>query len=386
MHFDLNDEQQELRRSARRFLREQAPSESLRKWLSTPEILDAGLWRRVTEDLGWTGFAIPEEFGGFGFSWLEMGLVLEECGRALLPAPVWTTTALGAGSILELGTDEQRAELLPEIAAGSTIATLALTEAGGKWNTLNLKTTFQKDGDDYVIQGVKTYVPWAHKADLLVTVARASDGSLGVFAIPATTAGVHVRRLATMDMTRPQGEITYENVRIPASARLQGAADAEAALQTVLHRAAILLSNELLGVAEQSMDIAVDYAQQRVQFGKPIGSFQAIKHKCANMLMMVEAARSATWYAAWEAAQPGVDLAETAHVTKGYASDIAYRITADLIQILGGIGITWEHDAHFYFKRARASAALLGNTAEHREALYQAVAKNGAANDVAAAR
>lgn len=377
MHFDLNEEQQELRRSARRFLREQAPTSALRQWIATPDVLDAGIWRRITEDLGWTGFAIPEEFGGFGFSWLEMGLVLEECGRALLPAPVWTTTALGAGSILELGNDDQRAELLPEIAAGTTIATLALTEAGGKWDTKSIRTTFRQDGDQWIIEGQKTYVPWAHKAGLIITIARGENGELGAFAIPADTEGLTVTRLATMDMTRPQGEITYANVRVPAAARLNGAQDAEAALQTVLHRAAILLSNELLGVAEASMDIAVDYAKQRVQFGKPIGTFQAIKHKCANMLMMVEAARSATWFAAWEAAQPGANLAESAHVTKGYTSDIAYRITADLIQVLGGIGITWEHDAHFYFKRARAAAALLGNTAQHREALYQEIIAAG---------
>lgn len=370
MHFDLNEDQQELRRSARRFLREQAPSSALRQWIATPEVLDARLWKRVTEDLGWTGFAIPEEFGGFGFSWLELGLVLEECGRSLLPAPLWTTTALGAGTILELGDDNARAALLPEIAAGSLIATLALTEAGGKWDTQKIDTRFRKDGDAWILSGTKTYVPWAHKADLLLTVARGEAGELGVFVVPAATPGVHVKRLATMDMTRPQGEVRYDDVRLESDARLTGATDAEAALQTVLHRAAILLSNELVGVAEASMDIAVEYAKERVQFGKPIGSFQAIKHKCANMLMMVEAARSATWYAAWEAAQGDANLAETAHVTKGYTSDIAYRITADLIQILGGIGITWEHDAHFYFKRARAAAALVGNTAQHREALY----------------
>ena len=377
MHFDLDEEQQELRRSARRFLREQATSDAVRRWIATDDVLDGTLWRRITEDLGWTGFVIPETFGGFGFSWLELSLVLEECGRALLPAPLWATCALGAGTILAHGDESQKASLLPEIAAGTTVATLALTEAGGQWDTKNIQTTFQKDGDSWRLNGTKTYVPWAHKAGLILVVARDESGAIGVFAVPASTSGVHVKRLATMDMTCPQGEVVLNDVTLPADAKLCGADHDEEALREVLHRAAILLSSELVGVAEASMDIAVDYAKQRVQFGKPIGTFQAIKHKCANMLMMVEAARSATWYAAWEAAQSDANLAETAHITKGYTSDIAYRITADLIQILGGIGITWEHDAHLYFKRARASAALLGNTAQHREALYNDIIAAG---------
>lgn len=377
MHFDLNEEQRELRRGARRFLREQAPSEKLRQWLETPEVLDPTIWRRITEELGWTGIPIPEAYGGFGFSWLEFSLILEECGRALLPAPLWTTAALGAGSILELGTKEQCETLLPDIALGSTIATLALTEAGGAWNTDQIATLFRQDGDDYILTGEKTYVPWAHMAGLFVVIARDADGALGAFAVPRNTPHLEVERLATMDMTRPQGRLRLREVRVSKDARLQGAVDVEAALHQTLNRAAILLSSELLGIAEAAMDYSVEYAKERVQFGKPIGSFQAIKHKCANMLMMVEACRSATWYAGWEAAQEGIDLAETAHVTKGYASDIAYRITADSIQILGGIGITWEHDAHLYFKRARASAQLLGNTAQRREALYRDIIAQG---------
>ena len=371
MHFDLNDEQRALRTSAQRFLRERAPSERVRAWLATEDVLDPTIWQQITEELGWVGIAIPEAAGGFGFSWLELSLILEECGRRLLPAPLWTTTALGAGSILELGTPEQQAALLPDVAAGTVIATLALTEAGGKWDTATIATRFERQGDDFILSGAKTYVPWAHAADLLMVVARDDEGALGVFAIPRDTPGLRVERLATMDMTRPQGTVTLDGVRVSASARLSGADDTEAALQRCLDRAAILLSSELLGIAEAAMDYSVEYAKERVQFGKPIGSFQAIKHKCANMLMMVEACRSATWYAGWLASQADDDLEETALVTKSYASDIAYRICADSIQILGGIGITWEHDAHLYFKRARASAQLLGNTAQRRETLYQ---------------
>lgn len=371
MHFDLDDEQREVRRSARRFLREQAPSATMRKWLETEQVLDPTIWRRITEELGWTGIPIPEHAGGFGFSWLDFALILEECGRALLPAPVWTSTALGAGSILELGSKEQCAELLPDVAAGTTIATLALTETGGKWNTENLQTRATKDGDHYVLHGTKNYVPWAHAASLFVVIARDEHNELAAFAVPKDAQGLTVTRLATMDMTRPQGTLALESVRLPISARLQGEQSTQDALAYALHRAAILLSSELLGIAEATMDISVEYAKERVQFGRPIGSFQAIKHKCANMLMYVEACRSAVWYAGWEASQKDVDLAETAHVTKGFASDIAYRNAADTIQVLGGIGITWEHDAHFYFKRARASAQLLGNTSQHRESLYQ---------------
>lgn len=371
MHFDLDDEQHELLRSARRFLREQAPSATMRQWLETDEVLDPTIWKRLTEELGWIGIPLPESAGGFGFSWLDFALILEECGRALLPAPVWTSAALGAGSVLELGTDEQCAELLPDVAAGSTIATLALTESGGKWNTENIRTRFAKDGDGYVLNGEKTYVPWAHVAGLFVVIARDEDGELAGFAIPKDTDGLSVTRLATMDMTRPQGTVTLDGVKLDENARLSGADDVESALQHALDRAAILLSAELLGIAEATMDISVEYSKERVQFGRPIGSFQAIKHKCANMLMYVEACRSAVWYGGWEASQDDMSLAETAHVTKGFASDIAYRNAADTIQVLGGIGITWEHDAHFYFKRARASAQLLGNTSQHRESLYQ---------------
>lgn len=343
----------------------------MRKWLETEQVLDPTIWRRITEELGWIGIPIPESAGGFGFSWLDLALILEECGRALLPAPVWTSAALGAGSILELGSEAQCAELLPEVAAGTTIATLALTETGGKWNTDNLQTRATKDGDHYVLNGTKNYVPWAHVAGLFVVIARDENNELAAFAVPKDAQGLTVTRLATMDMTRPQGTLALEGVKLPASARLQGEKTTKDALAQALHRAAILLSSELLGIAEATMDISVEYAKERVQFGRPIGSFQAIKHKCANMLMYVEACRSAVWYAGWEASQTDVDLAETAHVTKGFASDIAYRNAADTIQVLGGIGITWEHDAHFYFKRARASAQLLGNTSQHRESLYQ---------------
>lgn len=371
MHFDLDDEQRELQRSARRFLREQAPSATMRTWIESDNVLDPTIWRRITEELAWTGIPIPESAGGYGFTWLDFSLILEECGRALLPAPVWTTTALGAGSILELASEDQCAELLPDVALGTTIATLALAETGGKWNTDKIATRATEDGEFYLLHGEKNYVPWAHVAGLFVVIARDENNELAAFAVPKDTPGLHVTRHATMDMTRPQGALTLDGVKLPKNARLQGEKPTQDALQTALHRAAILLSSELLGVAEATMNISVEYAKERVQFGQPIGAFQAIKHKCANMLMYVEACRSATWYAGWEASQPNANLAETAHVTKGFASDIAYRNAADTIQVLGGIGITWEHDAHLYFKRARAAAQLLGNTAQHRESLYQ---------------
>lgn len=371
MHFDLNDEQKEMRRSARRFLRERAPSTKMRTWIETERVLDADLWKRLTQELGWTGIPIPEQAGGYGFTWLDFALILEECGRALLPAPIWTTVALGAGSILALGTEAQHQEWLPAIASGEHIATLAYQEKGQRQSLVQPTTTVRQDGDVWVLDGVKEYVPWAHAADVLVVTATHAAGELVALVVPATQDGVTIERIATMDATRPQGRVTLDNVRLPHTAWLHGAADTTDALQQVLHRAAILLSAELLGVAEAAMEISVEYANERVQFGKPIGTFQAIKHKCANMLMYVEACRSAVWYAGWEASQKDQDLTETAHVTKGYASDISYRITADMIQVLGGIGITWEHDAHFYFKRARAAAQMLGNTAQHREALYQ---------------
>src|SRR5699024_5517987 len=194
------------------------------------EVLDPTIWRRMTEELGWIGIPLPEKAGGFGFSWLDFALILEECGRALLPAPVWTSGALGAGSILELGTDEQIAALLPDVAAGSTIATLALTETGGKWNTDNLQTRATKDGEHYVLNGEKNYVPWAHAAGLFVIIARDENNELAAFAVPKESEGLRVTRLATMDMTRPQGTVTLDGVKLPQSARLCGADNPEAAL------------------------------------------------------------------------------------------------------------------------------------------------------------
>jgi alkylation response protein AidB-like acyl-CoA dehydrogenase len=369
VNFAFSEEQEELRSSVRRFLDDKSPIPDVRRLMETTDGYDPAVWAQMANQLGLQGLAIPEEYGGSGFTYVELIVVLEEMGRSLLCAPYFATIALAANAILTSGDDAAKKELLPGIATGDTIATLAFTEDNGRWDEGGITTTATRAGDGWTLDGHKMFVLDGHVANLLVVAARTPAG-LGLFAVEGDAPGLTRTPLATMDQTRKQARL--ELVGTPG--RLIGAdGGASAGLSRTLDLAAVALAAEQVGGAQRCLDMSVEYAKERVQFGRPIGSFQAIKHKCADMLLEVESAKSAAYYAGWAAAESSDELPVVASLAKAYCSDAYFHAAAENIQIHGGIGFTWEHDAHLYFKRAKSSELLLGDPTYHRELLAQRI-------------
>ncbi len=377
MDFAFDEEQAALQTTARDFLAANSGSEQIRRAMESEIGYEPSVWKQISTELGWTAVAIPEAYGGLGLGAVELSALLEAMGESLLCAPFFASVCLGSNALLVAGSEEQKQEQLPRIAAGQSIATLAQTGPAGSWSADGIGTIWSRDGADYRLHGTASFVLDGHCADLLIVAARAagSRGPDGVslFCIPTTTAGVSARLLPTMDQTRRLAQIEFDATRAPASARMRGDDEAWPLLEEVLDRAAIGLAAELVGGAQRCLDMAVDYAKQRVQFDRPIGSFQAVKHKCANMMIQVESARSAAYYAACIAAEGGEDLATVASLAKAYCADAGFGCAADCIQIHGGVGFTWEYDPHLYFKRARASGVLFGDSAYHRERVAQRI-------------
>ena len=374
MNFAFSEEQDQLRDAVRKFLEAKSPETEVRRLMETTEGYDTAVWSQMANELGLQSLHIPEAYGGQGFSWVELGIVLEEQGRALLCAPYFSTVVLAANAILNAGTEDQKAALLPGIASGETIATLAFTEPSGKWDAAGITLEATPSGDGATLTGTKMFVLDGHVANLIVVVARAagSTGEDGIsfYTVDGDAAGLTRTALATMDQTRKQAKLEFDGVQ----ATLLGTAGAGwAALSKTLDQASVGLCNEMVGGAAYVLEESVQYAKDRVQFGRPIGSVQAIKHKCADMLLETESAKSAAYYAAWAAAEDNDELPVVASLAKAYCSDAYFHSAAENIQIHGGIGFTWEHDAHLYFKRAKSSEILLGDATYHRELLAQRI-------------
>jgi alkylation response protein AidB-like acyl-CoA dehydrogenase len=370
----LTAERAELRRSLRRLLEDRSPVREARRLMGSAEGWDRGLWSRMAGELGLHGLSLPEEDGGQGFSVDELAVVLEEMGRVLLCAPFLSTVCLAAPAILHAGTGAQRRALLPRIASGDTTATLAMTETNGRWDADGIAVEAVRARGGWRLDGTKMFVVDGGTADLLVVAARrpGTTGADGVslFTVDGGAAGVERAPLATMDQTRPLARLDLRG----ASAELLGdEGGGWAPLSRTLDEAAVCLAAEMVGGAQRCLEMSVDYARTRVQFGRPIGSFQAIKHKCADMLVEVESARSAVAHAAWAAASDPGELPVAASMAKAYCSEAYVHAAAETIQIHGGIGFTWEHDAHLYFRRAKSSEVLLGTPSHHRELLAQRV-------------
>ena len=372
MEFAFTDEQDQFRSVVRRFLSDTSPTTQVRRLMETAAGFDAAVWRQLSDDLALTGIAIPEAYGGAGFGPVELGIAMEEQGRALLCAPYFSSCVLAAGAIMNAATEEQKAHLLPAIAGGQIRAALAVTERNGRWDTAGVLTVATPTGDGWLLDGVKSYVIDGATAQALVVVARAAgtvgDAGLGFFLVEPDAAGVTRTPLATMDATRKQANIEFR--RAPAEL-LGEAGNGASALSKTLDHAAIALANEMVGGAQALLDSAVVYANLRVQFGRAIGSFQAIKHKCADMLLDVELAKSAAYYAAQAEADGDPQTPSLASLAKAAAADTYMRVAASTIQIHGGIGFTWDHDTHLWFKRAKSSEVLLGDPNYHRELMLQ---------------
>ena len=369
MNFAFSEEQEELRKTVRSFLDSKSPETEVRRLMDTEDGYDPAVWSQMGEQMGLQGLAIPEEFGGSGYSFVELGVVLEEMGRALLCAPYFSTVVLAANTLLQSGDDAAKKDFLPGIASGETIATIAYTEPSGKWDESGITMEATQDGGGWTLNGTKMFVLDGHTADLIIVAAR-TEGGVSLFTVVGDADGLTRTALSTMDQTRKQAKLEFAGT----PARLLGTeGQGWAVLSTVLDLAAVALAAEEVGGGQKVLDMAVEYAKVRVQFGRPIGSFQAIKHKCADMLLEVESAKSAAYYGMWCAAEMNDELPSVASLAKAYCSEAYFHAAAENIQIHGGIGFTWEHPAHLYFKRAKSSELLFGDPTYHRELLAQRI-------------
>ena len=374
MDFAFSEEQEQLRKEARGFLAKESPASRVRKVMDTADAFDEGLWNKLVEN-GWTALGIPEEYGGFG-TFLDLVVVLEEAGRHLLPGPFFSTMALAVPALLEAGTEAQKKQVLSAIAAGEARATLAVTEPSGRWDAEGVGLRAQPAGEGWKLDGIKLFVPDAGVADHIVVAARTrASGEDGVtlFLVAGGTPGIAVTPMKTLDRTRRWYEVKFEGVSLPAAAVLGQVDQGWPAHKRVLESASAALCAEMVGGASHVLETSVEYAKTRQQFGKPIGIYQAVSHKLSDMLLEVESARSATYYAAWAVDADAPDRALASSMAKAYVSDAYRRAAGNGIQVHGGIGFTWEHDMHLYFKRAKASEVTLGDATYHRELVAQAL-------------
>ncbi|MBV9324577.1 MAG: acyl-CoA/acyl-ACP dehydrogenase [Chloroflexi bacterium] len=365
----FTDEQEELRRTMRRFCEDRSPSTEVRRLMASTDGYSPQVWEQMASQLGLQSLSIPERYGGAGLGYVELAIVLEEMGRSLLCAPYFATVALAANALLSSDDEDACATYLPSIATGETIATLALPEDSGRWDADGVRLSAERSGSDWVLDGHKSFVVDGTIANL-VLVAGCSATGVSLFAVEGDARGMTRTPLLTLDQTRKLARLEFG--RTPA--RLIGAeGQAWPGLSRTLDLAAIALAAEEVGGAQRCLDMSVDYAKIRYQFGRPIGSFQAVKHRCADMLLQVESARSAAQYAAWCAAEDSAEVPVMANLSKATCSDAYFFTAAENIQVHGGIGFTWDHDAHLYFKRAKSSQLFLGDTAYHREQLAQRI-------------
>jgi len=371
MDIGFTEEQELLRTSARKFLENECPSAFVRQRMAEPAAMTEDFWQKLAEQ-GWFGILYPEEVGGSGLGLVDMTVLMEEMGRAVMPGPFFSTVLLGGATILEAGSPAQCQEWLPLIAAGSAKVSLAWTEPNARWDAAGIVATGRETAGGFVLSGTKLFVPDAHLSDALVIAVRTRDGStmedgVSLFLVPKDTAGLGITPLPTIDETRKLCEVRLDNVAVPGAALLGERHGGWPALARVLDRAIVALCAEMCGGAQQVLDMTTAYAKMRIAFGKPIGSYQGVKHQAADMLVAIENAKSLTYYAAW-AVDEGLDEAPLAvSMAKAAASDMYRKVAGTGIQLHGGIGMTWEHDLQLYLKRAKADEVMFGDATWHRE-------------------
>ena len=377
MDFGFNADQEMLRATARKFLDNECTSQFVRARMAEDAGFTEEFWGKLAEQ-GWLGLVYPESYGGAGLGFVDLTVLMEEMGRAVMPGPYFSTVLLGGQTILEAGSEAQKKEWLPKIAEGQARVTLAWTEPSARWDAAGVTTTAKAAGSGFTLSGTKLFVPDAHVAHALIVVARttesrsAEDG-LSLFLVPTSARGVSVTLLPTMDQTRKLCEVKLDDVAVPAAALLGTKDAAWAPLARVLQRATVALCAEMCGGAQKVLDMTTEYAKIRIAFGKPIGSYQGVKHKAADMLVDVENAKSLTYYAAWAVDENVPEASLAASMAKAYTSDAFRKVAGAGIQLHGGIGFTWEHDLHLYFKRAKGSEFTFGDATHHRERVAQLV-------------
>jgi alkylation response protein AidB-like acyl-CoA dehydrogenase len=376
MNFGFNEEQELLRNTARKFFENECPSETVRRLMETPEGINAELWKKLAEQ-GWLGLIYPEQYDGMALGLVDLVVLMEEMGRAVAPGPYFSTVLLGGLAILEAGGEGQKKEWLPKIAAGDKRVALAWMEPSAQLGPAGVTLTAVEKGGKYALSGTKLFVHDAHTADALVVAARTRPGAgadgVSLFLLPKGTKGLEVTLLPTMDQTRKLCEVACSDVTVGGDALLGAAGSGWAPLARVLDRATVALCAEMCGGAQKVLDMTVEYAKIRQAFGRPIGSYQGVKHRAADMLVDVENSKSITYYAAWALDEGSPEAPLAVSMAKAYVSDAFRRVSAAGIQLHGGIGFTWEHDLHLYFKRAKGSEFTFGDATHHRERVAQLV-------------
>lgn len=362
--FSFTEEHEELRATVRAFLQKRSDENAVREHMKSERGFDPDVWSQMAEQLGLAGLIVPEEYGGAGMGYVELLIVMEEMGRALCCSPFLATGVFATNALLACADETSRKELLVDIAAGRTLATVAHAEPNGRWDLSGVLMTARESEDGFQLDGTKCYVLDGHTADVVLVAARTGEG-LSLFRVDAGAAGLTRTPIPELDLTRKLARLDF--AKTPATRVSSG--DQTQALERVLALTVTALAAEQVGGAQACLEMSTDYAKTRLQFGRPIGSYQAIKHMCADMLVSVEFAKSAAYNACFAAAEDEPDFLETAALAKASCSESYFHAAADTIQIHGGMGFTWEHPAHLYFKRAKASELLFGDAAHHREVL-----------------
>jgi alkylation response protein AidB-like acyl-CoA dehydrogenase len=381
MDFDFTQEQVMLRTLTREFFSRESTPQSVRALMDDPRGFSDSTWQQVAE-MGLPGLTIDAGYGGQGLGMVELALVLEEMGRAAYPSPFFATTVLAATAIVAGRQENQMARYLPDIANGRTKATLALIDEALSWAPSGVRTQAERRGSEFVLNGTKRFVPFANVADLILVVARTSDAADGttVFAIPRETGGITETPNIEMDHTTRTSTLKFDNVTVSADDIIGQVDKGWDVVGPTLQRAAVAAAAEMLGAARRCMEMSVEYAKVRQQFGQPIGTFQAIKHACAEMLLEVENSHAATYFAAWafDAGSPEAGLAASS--AKAYVGDASRKVCGSSIQVHGGIGFTWEYDLHLYVKRAKHFEPLYGDADFHREQAVKLLLERSAAD------
>jgi len=360
--YQFSHEQQQLRQTVRRFMDDTSSEREVRRLMATDQGYDQAVWNQMACELGLLALAIPEQYGGAGGTAVDLLVTLEEMGRSLFCGPYLSTAVSAVSLLLASGDPAAQARYLPEIANGSIVATVAIAEAPGRWDEAGVELRATRSAGGWHLHGQKSYVLDGHIADLILVAGRTPLG-ISLFAVDRDTRGLSTETLATMDLTRKQAKLTFSSTPCRLLGTEGGAwpAIARALDLTIVGQAA-----EQVGGAQRVLEMAVEFAKNRIQFGRPIGSFQAIQHKCVDMLIRLELARSAAYWATWAAAEARDDFALAVSVAKAHCSESFSFVASENIQIHGGIGFTWEHSAHLYFKRAKSSELLFGDQLYHR--------------------
>lgn len=366
MDLGLSEEQELLKNAARDFLEKECPETLVRAMEEDEKGYSPELWKKMAEQ-GWQGLLVPDNYGGAGFAYLDLIILIEEFGRALVPGPFVSTVVGGTLPLLEGGSAEQKKQYLPNIASGNAIWTLAYTEPSARFDTEGVALEVKEDGGDVVLNGTKLFVRDANVADFMTVVGRKpgtkGDDGIALVIVDAKSKGISQTQLKTIAADK-QAEVKFENVRVPKANVIAGGA---ALLKKVQRKATVLECAYLVGLAQMDFDISVQYAKDRIQFGRPIGSFQAIQHKAADMVTDVDGARFITYRAAWSVDQDETDADMNVHMAKAWCSEATRRVVAHGQQIHGGIGFTKDYKVQLYFRRQKAAELAWGDADYHRE-------------------